>query len=219
MTLRMVRIALWGALAGVTLMLVAVTMGWIGTPQTQPGPVVATQDAALPIGGEFELVDQSGQLRSWSDFRGKPVAVFFGFTHCPDICPMTLGELSVTLADLDADGARGDDLQVLLITGDPRRDTPDVLGRYLESFDPRIVGLTGSDKEVDKAFEVFRAYREIVPLEGENYTVDHSAGVYLYDAQGGFVGTLDKDEPAETRMTKVERLLDGAQGVAAGDGV
>ena len=72
-------------------------------------------------------------------------------------------------------------------------------------------------QEVDKAFEVFRAYREIVPLEGENYTVDHSAGVYLYDAQGGFVGTLDKDEPAETRMTKVERLLDGAQGVAAGD--
>ncbi|MCM2505698.1 SCO family protein [Aureimonas altamirensis] len=216
MKLRTVRIALWGAVAGVALMVVGAQFGWVGTTTGQQQPVAVAQDTVIPIGGEFELIDQTGKLRNWSDFRGKPVAVFFGFTHCPDICPMTLGELSVTLADLDADGGQGDDIQVLLITGDPVRDTPDILGRYLESFDPRIVGLTGSDDAIEKAFTVFRAYREIVPLEGDNYTVDHSAGVYLYDAEGAFFGTLDKDEPAEVRMTKIKRLLDGARGMAAG---
>lgn len=213
MRLRTVRIALWGAVAGIGVMLAGASLGWIGAPRTQLGPVGSTVDEALPLGGAFELVDQDGEVRTWDDFRGKPVAVFFGFTHCPDICPMTLGELSVTLADLDVDGGRGDDLQVVLVTGDPDRDTPEILGAYLESFDPRIVGLTGSDEEIDNAFRTFRAYREVVPLEEGGYTVDHSAGVYLYDASGGFVGTMDKDEPAETRLAKIERLLDGAVGI------
>lgn len=205
------RIALWGAVVGVAGMIVAANAGWIGVPSGAFPPPRVIESAALPIGGEFDLIDHEGNRRSWSDFRGKPAAVFFGFTHCPDICPMTLGELSLLLADL---GERGDELQVLLISGDPGRDTPQVLARYLESFDPRIVALTGEEEQIDEAFELFRAYREIVPLDGGGYTVDHSAGVYLYDSNGGFVGTLDRDEPSDIRLQKVERLLDGAKGVS-----
>lgn len=215
MTRRMIRVALLGAVAGAGSVLVAAGFGWIAPPEGRAGPPVAVQDQALPVGGEFELLDQTGRTRGWSDFRGRPVAVFFGFTHCPDICPTTLGELSVILADLDAEGGRGDDLQVLLVTGDPGRDTPDVMRAYVEAFDPRIVGLTGSDREIDRAFALFRAHRRIVPLENGTYTVDHSAGVYLYDAQGRFAGTLDRDEPAATRALKIGRLLNGGRSGSA----
>jgi len=205
--LRTVRIALWGAV-------VVAAGALVGTAWTLPGGVpapaagtsapAAGTSAAVPIGGEFALVDEDGKPRTWSDFRGKPVAVFFGFTHCPDICPTTLGELSVLLADL---GPRSDDLQVVLVSGDPERDTPEVLNAYLQSFDPRIVGLTGAEVEVERAFSTFRAYRKKVPTEGGDYTVDHSAGVYLYDSDGGFVGTLDMHEDTKVRREKVERLL------------
>lgn len=207
MNLRTVRNFLWGA--------VFVTAGiLVGVAWTLPGggrapPATAS---APDIGGEFALVDEDGKPRSWSDFRGKPVAVFFGFTHCPDICPTTLGELSVLLADL---GPRSDDLQVALVSGDPERDTPEVLNAYLQSFDQRIIGLTGSEAEIDRAFSAFKAYRRKVPTEGGDYTVDHSAGVYLYDRDGGFTGTLDMHEDLEVRREKVMRLLNGAGGRTA----
>lgn len=200
MNLRTVRIALWGAV-------VVAAGALVGAAWTLPGDPsapAAETSAAVPIGGEFALVDEDGKARTWSDFRGKPVAVFFGFTHCPDICPTTLGELSVLLADL---GPRSDGLQVVLVSGDPERDTPEVLNAYLQSFDPRIVGLTGTEAEVDRAFAAFKAYRKKAPTEGGGYTVDHSAGVYLYDRDGDFVGTLDMHEDMKVRREKVERLL------------
>ncbi|WP_246191321.1 SCO family protein [Aureimonas leprariae] len=208
MNLRTVRIALWGAV-------VVAAGALVGVAWTLPGGVsapAAGTSAAVPIGGEFALVDEDGKPRTWSDFRGKPVAVFFGFTHCPDICPTTLGELSVLLADL---GPRSDGLQVVLISGDPERDTPEVLNAYLQSFDPMIVGLTGPVAEVERAFSTFRAYRKKVPTESGDYTIDHSAGVYLYDHDGGFVGTLDMHEDMEVRREKVERLLARSGGDAA----
>nr|WP_244977934.1 MULTISPECIES: SCO family protein [Aureimonas] len=200
--MRTVRIALWGAVV------VVAAGALVGAAWTLPGGVsapAAGTSAAVPIGGEFALVDEDGKPRTWSGFRGKPVAVFFGFTHCPDICPTTLGELSVLLADL---GPRSDGLQVVLVSGDPERDTPEVLNAYLQSFDPRILGLTGTEAEVDRAFDAFKAYRRKVPTEGGDYTIDHSAGVYLYDRDGGFVGTLDMHEDARIRREKVERLLE-----------
>ncbi|WP_427026450.1 SCO family protein (plasmid) [Aureimonas ureilytica] len=200
MTLRALRRLLWGAVAATAGILVGAAWTF---PAGAPAPLVQTE-SLLPVGGEFTLVDQTGQPRTWASFRGKPVAVFFGFTHCPDICPTTLGELSVLLADL---GPRADDLQVVLVSGDPERDTPDVLGAYLQSFDPRIVGLTGSQSEIERAFSTFKAYRKKVPTEDGNYTIDHSAGVYLYDRDGSFAGTLDLHEDMEVRRRKVERLL------------
>ncbi|KQT56204.1 MULTISPECIES: SCO family protein [unclassified Aureimonas] len=200
MTLRAVRRWLWGAVAVAAGVLAGAA--WI-MPGAAPTPAASTT-SLTPVGGEFKLVDEDGKPRTWADFRGKPVAVFFGFTHCPDICPTTLGELSVLLADL---GPRSNDLQVVLVSGDPERDTPEVLNAYLQSFDPRIVGLTGQEAEVDRAFASFKAYRKKVPTEGGDYTVDHSAGVYLYDRDGGFAGTLDMHEDMKVRRQKVERLL------------
>lgn len=208
MTLRTVRLLLWGAVAVTAGALVGAA--WM-LPGTASAPTSATASLA-PVGGEFTLVDDDGKPRTWSDFRGKPVAMFFGFTHCPDICPTTLGELSVLLADL---GERGDDLQVVLVSGDPERDTPEVLNAYLQSFDPRIVGLTGTEAEVDRAFSAFKAYRRKVPTENGDYTVDHSAGIYLYDRDGGFAGTLDMHEDTEVRRAKVMRLLEGSGGGSA----
>jgi protein SCO1/2 len=200
MTLRTARRWLWIAVA-------VATGALFGAAWTLPNsglPPTADTNAATRIGGEFSLVDEDGKPRTWSDFRGKPVAVFFGFTHCPDICPTTLGELSVLLNGL---GEQAEELQVVLISGDPERDTPEVLNGYLQSFDPRIVGLTGSEAEVDRAFSAFGAYRKKVPTGGGAYTIDHSAGIYLYDRNGEFVGTLDMHEDMKIRQEKVERLL------------
>ncbi|WP_294644758.1 SCO family protein [uncultured Aureimonas sp.] len=206
MNLRTVRLLLWGLVAATAGILIG--LAWSLPTNEQRSTVTASSD----MGGEFALIDEDGKPRAWSDFRGKPAAVFFGFTHCPDICPTTLGELSVLLADL---GPRSDDLGVILVSGDPERDTPEVLNAYLQSFDPRIVGLTGTEAEVDRAFAAFKAYRRKVPTEGGDYTVDHSAGVYLYDRDGGFVGTLDMHEDTEVRRSKVMRLLDGSGGGSA----
>lgn len=215
MNLQILRVTLWGLAAGVAVALVAANAGWTTLPGAA-GTRSAERQAAMPqLGGEFDLVDQNGARRTWADFRGKPVAVFFGFTHCPDICPTTLGELSVVLADLKE---RGDDLQVVLVSGDPARDTPAVLREYLQSFDPRIVGLTGKEREIEWAFGVFKAFRRVVPMEGGGYTVDHSAGVYLYDADGAFSGTLDREEPVATRDAKIRRLLDAGGRTASGSG-
>ena len=208
MTLRTLRILLWGAVAATAGILVGAAWTLLGST---PAPLVQTE-SLVPIGGEFTLVNQTGQPRTWASFRGKPVAVFFGFTHCPDICPTTLGELSVLLADL---GPRADDLQVVLVSGDPERDRPEVLGAYLQSFDPRIVGLTGSEAEIERAVSTFKAYRKKVPTEDGGYTIGHSAGVYLYDRGGGFAGTLDLHEDMEVRRRKVERLLARSRADAA----
>ncbi|NDW07651.1 SCO family protein [Jiella pacifica] len=201
MRLRTIRLWLWGTVAATAGILVGTAWTFSGNPPPAPAARTAT---TIPVGGEFALIDENGKSRTWSDFRGKPVAVFFGFTHCPDICPTTLGELSVLLADL---GPRSDDLQVVLVSGDPERDTPEILNTYLESFDPQIVGLTGSEAEVERAFSTFKAYRKKVPTDGGDYTIDHSAGVYLYDRDGGFVGTLDMHEGMKVQREKVERLL------------
>lgn len=204
MSPKTLRRTLWGAVV-VLCLFVGATAGVTIMRASGQAPLPGEASSGVAdIGGEFSLVDHEGRRREWRDFRGGPVALFFGFTNCPDICPTTLGELSVLLNDL---GPQGDDLQVLLISGDPERDTPERLNEYLKSFDPRIAGLTGTEAEVDEAFSAFKAYRALVPLENGEYTVDHSAGVYLFDRDGSFYGTLDIHESSEVQRQKVERLL------------
>lgn len=195
------RWVLWGLVVGVSMTLViAFAMSF------DPREGTRTASMSVPIGGKFALQDQNGLERTWSSFRGKPAAVFFGFTNCPDICPTTLAELTLLLKGL---GPKGDDLNVILVTGDPARDKPDVLKAYLEAFDHRIVALTGAEPEIDAAFKSFKAYRKIVPGSDGDYTVDHSAGVYLYDREGEFAGTLDMHEAPQARIEKVGRLVAG----------
>ena len=141
-----------------------------------------TDITGVEIGSDFQLTDHSGHPRSLSDFRGKVVAVFFGFTHCPDVCPTTLAELAQTVKQL---GERGDEIQVLFITVDPARDTQKVLAQYVPAFDPRFVGLYGdlaTTAKVAAAYKVFFAPQP--PNASGKYTVDHSAAIFVIDRRG-----------------------------------
>ncbi len=141
-----------------------------------------TDITGVEIGGDFQLTDHNGHPRSLSDFRGKVVAVFFGFTHCPDVCPTTLAELAQTVKRL---GAGGDEVQILFITVDPARDTQKVLAQYVPAFDPRVLGLYGdpaTTAKVAAAYKVFFAPQP--PNASGNYTVDHSAAIFVIDRRG-----------------------------------
>ncbi|MGN6550653.1 MAG: SCO family protein, partial [Pararhizobium sp.] len=139
-----------------------------------------------------------------AQLAGKPYLVFFGFTHCPDICPTTLFELTDLMAEL---GPAADRFTPLFITVDPERDTQQVLVEYMTAFDERILALRGSQEETDATVKAFAAYYRKVPVEGGGYTMDHTAGVILMDAEGRFVGTLDMHEPRENVLAKLRRLV------------
>jgi protein SCO1/2 len=142
----------------------------------------------VAIGGPFSLTDQNGQPFSDKDLKGKSFVVFFGFTHCPDICPTTLFEISEVLRNL---GPEADHTAALFISVDPERDTPAAMKDYLANFDPHIRGLTGDAAALDAVAKTYRAYYKKVPLEGGDYTMDHTAIVYLMDKAGRFVAPVN----------------------------
>src|SRR3984957_12156110 len=146
-----------------------------------PSPI---GQAIATVGGPFHLEDQNGKPVSDADMKGHPFLVFFGFTHCPDICPTTLLEISQVLKTLGPDADR---TGALFITVDPERDTPAALKDYLSNFDPHLRGLTGDKASVDAATRAYRVYAKKVPLDGGDYTMDHTAVVYLMDKDGRFV--------------------------------
>lgn len=133
------------------------------------------------MGGDFTLTDHTGQARSLAGFKGKAVALFFGYTHCPDVCPTTMLEYAEAMKVL---GAEADKVQVLFVSVDPQRDTRQVLAGYVPHFDPRFLGLTGSAAAIDKVKAQYQIVAQKVPASGGSYTVDHSAGSYLFDRQG-----------------------------------
>lgn len=155
--------------------------------------------SASGIGGPFTLVDQNGTTVTAADYEGEPTLVFFGYTHCPDICPTTLDSLSQTLKALGPDRKAA----ALFITLDPARDTPAVMKDYLSSFDPRIVGLTGSQAAIDDVAHEYRVYAKKVPTGDGEYTVDHTGVVYLMNKNGAFVESFnpDLDKPVEAAAT------------------
>jgi protein SCO1/2 len=148
------------------------------------------------IGGPFTLIDQDGKTITDKVFKGEPLLVFFGYTHCPDICPTTLFELSEVL---HAMGKNADRIHALFITVDPERDTPAVMKDYLSSFDPHLRGATGTPKEIHAAEKAYRVIARKVPIGDKgDYSMDHSALVYLMDKQGRFVAPFTlKRKPAE----------------------
>jgi protein SCO1/2 len=130
----------------------------------------------------FELADQNGKLRTLADFKGKVTVVFFGFTQCPDVCPGTMAELAQVKKQLGADGER---LQAIFITVDPKRDTPALLKGYVEAFDPSFVALRGTPEQTAATAKEFKVFFAQVPGKTEgSYSVDHTAGSYVFDAQG-----------------------------------
>jgi protein SCO1/2 len=149
-------------------------------------PPQAVQTSAL-VGGPFQLVDQNGAPVTEATMKGKPFLVFFGFTHCPDICPTKLFEMSQALSVVEKDVP---DIQALFISVDPERDTPEMMKRYLSNFNPRIKGLTGDQVSVDAAVKAYRAYAKKVPTDS-GYTMDHTSLVYLMGRNGEFVTSVD----------------------------
>jgi protein SCO1/2 len=156
------------------------------------------------VGGPFSLVDQNGRTVTNKDLLGKPHLVFFGFTHCPDVCPTKLFEISEVLR---AAGDAGRDLRALFITVDPERDTPEVLKSYLGSFDERIIGLTGEPAAVQDAIRTFRAFARKVPTNDGEYAMEHTALVYLMDRKGVFAGSFNLNRsPAEAAQDLLRQL-------------
>ena len=159
----------------------------------------------LPIGEmSFTLTDHRGATVKPSDWIGRPAIIFFGFTWCPDVCPTTLGDITLWLEELGHDADR---LNTFLISVDPERDTPEVLAAYLSNFDPRITGLTGPLGEIERAAKGFRATFEKIP-RGDGYTMNHTAGVLLFRADGRFGGIVDYHEDRRLAVPKIRRLLE-----------
>jgi protein SCO1/2 len=146
------------------------------------------------FGNNFVLLDSQGKDKTIADFKGKAVVLFFGYTHCPDVCPTALYEIGQIYKAL---GPEGDRLKTFFISVDPERDTPDVLKTYLSGFDPRITGLSGSLEAVAAAEKAYRAYAKKVPLDGGSYTMDHTALIYLMSRKGRFLSSLNVDRPPE----------------------
>lgn len=130
---------------------------------------------------DFALKDFDGRPRSLAEFKGKVVFVFFGFTQCPDVCPTTMAELAEVRRRLGADGDR---VQGLFVSVDPERDTPAVLKGYLQGMDPSFIGLTGAVKDIEATAREFKVFYQKVPTTGGNYTMDHTAGAYVFDPAG-----------------------------------
>ncbi len=152
------------------------------------------------IGGDFLLVNQDGKTVSSADFRGRVSLVFFGFTHCPDICPVTTATMAKILASL---GDKADGVAPIFITVDPKNDTPEVLKSYLANFDPRIIGLTGTDAQISAAADAYKAY-----FSANGDAVDHSGFIYLMDKNGVYFQHFAYDESAETIVDAVRKLLE-----------
>ena len=163
-----------------------------------------TSIQAASIGGPFQLVDQNGAPFSDQHLKGKTFLVSFGFTHCPDVCPTTLFEMSEILRKLDRDADR---TAALFITVDPERDTPESLKNYLASFDPHIRGLTGDPAAVAAVAKAYRIYFKKVPLEGSDYTMDHTAIVYLMAKDGHFLSTFNMERAPDVAAADLRKYL------------
>jgi protein SCO1/2 len=173
--------------------------------------VYLTGGSALPygppiagVGGPFHLEDQDGKPFGDADMKGRPYLVFFGFTHCPDICPTTLFDISQLMAKLGKDADRAG---AVFITVDPERDTPALMKDYLSNFDPHLRGLTGDRQSVDAALKAYRVYAKKIPLEGGDYTMDHTAIVYLMDKNGHFVAPFNLKQTPDAAAAELRRYL------------
>jgi protein SCO1/2 len=160
--------------------------------------------AVASVGGPFHLEDQTGKLFTDQDMKGRPFLVFFGYTHCPDVCPTTLLEISDVMKALGKDADR---TGALFITVDPERDTPAVLKDYVSNFDPHVRALTGDPAAVAAALKAYRVYAAKVPLKDGDYTMDHTALIYLMDRDGKFVSPFNLNRKPEEAAAELKHYL------------
>jgi protein SCO1 len=164
-------------------------------------PIIAGPSA---IGGPFQLTDQNGKTITDRDLKGRPFLVFFGFTHCPEICPTALFEISEIFNQLGPDAAKAN---ALFITVDPERDTPEKLKEYLSSFNPRLIGAVGTAEQLTAVAKGYRAYYKKVPTKDGDYTMDHMATVYLMDRTGAFVAPFSLKRRPEEAAADLRKYL------------
>ena len=158
-----------------------------------------------PVGGAFALIDHTGKPRTNEDFSGKLMLVYFGFTYCPDICPTDLQNIGLALDQL---GSAGETIQPLFITVDPERDTPAHLAEYVSMFHPRLIGLTGEAEAIRTAADAYKVYYAKVPNErGDDYTVDHTAFIYLMGADGKYLGFFPPGTPPHRLAETIRRYV------------
>lgn len=203
--LKTIRIAAWSAVGVASFLAFALALGWwkVDGPGRRDLSGGVEIKGMPQIGGAFTLVDHTGRTVTDKSFHGRPALVFFGFTHCPEVCPTTLFEITNRMKALGPEAER---LQVLFITADPERDTPEQLALYLQAFDPRIVGLSGSREQVDAAIAAYKVIARKVALDGGGYNVDHTASVFMMDARGRFAGLIDYHENEAMALQKMRRL-------------
>ena len=160
--------------------------------------------APAAIGGPFRLVDQSGATVTERNLQGKPSLIFFGFTHCPDVCPTTLFEMSELLRAMGKDADR---VNAYFISVDPERDSAAAMKDYLSSFDPHLKGLTGDPEAIAKVLSAYRVYAKRVPLKDGDYTMDHTALTYLMDRDGKFVAPFNLNRKPEDAAADLRKYL------------
>ncbi|MEQ8450021.1 MAG: SCO family protein [Nitratireductor sp.] len=201
-----------GALALVALIGAAALVWTLHAPDGRPAAESgATTSRAVEdgpqVGGPFSLETTDGARMTQADFEGKPYAVFFGFTHCPDVCPTTMNEMA---AWIDALGPAADRMRFAFVTVDPERDDIETLSYYTQAFSERIIPLSGTQAEIDAVVEAFKIYAQKVELEGGDYTMNHTAAVYLMDSNGRFVDIISFKDGEEVALRKLRALIDGA---------
>jgi protein SCO1/2 len=186
--------------------LMAVLLG--GCDRAGKAPQFALTDiTGASFGKELNLPDHNGKMRSLGDFRGKVVAVFFGFTYCPDACPTTLAEMAQVMRELGPDA---DKVQVVFVTVDPERDTAAVLRQYVPSFHPAFLGLAGDAETTARVAKEFKVFYQKQPVKGGGYSVDHSAGTYFFDREGRLRLFAPYGQGSAAMLHDVRLLLAGA---------
>lgn len=198
--LKQVRIWLW-----VAVLIVAAVL--IGGYYLRPEPGTATAADTGFGGGTYALVDQDNKPVDQTMFAGHPSLLFFGFTHCADVCPTTMAEMANWFEQL---GDKGKSLQGYFVSVDPDRDTPTVIHDYVRAVSDRITGVTGTQAEIDKIVKAWHVYAAKVPGKDGDYEMDHTASVFLLDSKGQFVGTIAYGEDPKAALDKLNRLLDKA---------
>lgn len=196
--MRTIRYFLWGlvALTALTMTYLFLTAG-SGSQSNQ-------QVAGRILGSEFTLTRHDGNPITNKDLLGKPHAMFFGFTNCPEVCPTALLKMGTWLDELGKDGER---IGVYFVTVDPGRDTVTLMSEYLSSFDPRIIGITGKVSKVEEMLRSYKVYFNRVELEDGDYTMDHTATIYLLNSEGRFVRSIAYGENSQTAVAKLRLML------------
>jgi protein SCO1/2 len=192
------RIAPMIILTSTLLLAVALIFGLIGSG----GPKTDTAYASA-VGGPFTMTDQNGRTVTEKSLKGRPYAIFFGFTRCPDVCPTTLSHMSAWRKQLGKDG---DKFDIVFVSVDPEHDSQEGLASYLTLFDTPVIGLRGTPEQLAGIVKAYKVFYAKVPQEGGDYTIDHTASIYLMDSEGRFLSTIAYGENPRTAVEKLQRL-------------